>query len=89
MLISEMPNEELECEIERLKRMHLQTITEIVGVVTNLNRAFLGESYECEDSVEDMLNNLCELAEEANDQYYEVVTALFERDNRERGIPSS
>ena len=88
MLMSEMMNDELECEIERLKRMHLQTITEIVGVATNLNRAFLGKPYKSEDSVEDMLNNLCVLAEEATDQYYEVVTALFERNNRESGLSS-
>ena len=89
MLMTEMTNEGLECEVERLKRMHLQTITEIVSVVTNLNKAFLGKSYQGKESVEDMLSILRDLAEDAMDQYYDVVEALYERNKRrESELPS-
>jgi hypothetical protein len=88
MVSTEMTMEELEREMERIQLIHLQTITEMGRVATKLKRAVLGKPYKGEDSVEDMHHRLCMLANESLDRYGEIITALFECDNRQRGLQS-
>jgi hypothetical protein len=82
MLLTEMTNEELKCEIIRLQQQYVQKVTELIGVATKLKKTALGKPCKGGEYIEDLQNRLGALAYELVGQYCEVLAALGEDENR-------